>query len=571
MPNAAPRPAQPHKNSAKWSTHSRRTLRERWASVSPWKRQFKSDCLAVTLILFCCVAPFQYLRAQTAPNQIAPSYDQAEALVRSHQWDEGLALVRKLLKTDPHNIKDLNLAGLALTGKGDIDHANAYFRELLALSPGFVPALKNLAINEFNQKQYDPALGHLVAARKQAPADPIVNLYLGEIAYRRHDYKAAAEGFTVAQDMVLRNPNASAHLAVSYFKTNQPQKAEEILDNLAPDAVEPESQFALGLALEQQALPQRAIPFLEAVQRQYPDSYDIGFDLVLADIEAKAFPKAIDEARDLVNHGYETSELDNLLAEAYEGDNQVQHAVDTLRKAIALDPADEDNYLDFASLCMNQRSLQAGMQVIQVALASHPKSDRLVFMRGVLYAMQDEFEKAEQDFKLSAELAPQTDLGYVGLGVSYLETGHDAQAIDILRHRLHDKPNDASLLYLLGEAILRTGVAPGSGAYIEAQTSLEKSVRINPNLCLPHVSLGTIYLDEDRPKDAVGQFEQARTIDPKERSAYSHLAVAYRQIGNAEKAKEVLNALKGLIEQERQATREKIKTADGDVAPRNPE
>lgn len=531
-------------------------------------RQFKSACLVVTLISFCCVAPPQYLRAQA---QSAPSYDHAEALVRSHQWDEGLVLVRKLLEADPHNIKDLNLAGLALTGKGDIDQANDYFRKLLALSPEFVPALKNLGINEFNRKQYDPAQKHLLAARKQTPADPIVNLYLGEIAYRRQDYKTAAEGFAAAHDLVLRNPNASAHLAVSYFKTSQPQKAQEILDNLAPGAVEPESQFAIGLALEQQGLPQRAIPFLEAVQHQYPDSYDIGFDLILADIEAKAFPMAIDEARDLVNHGHETSELDNLLAEAYEGDNQIQPAVDTLRKAIALDPADEDNYLDFASLCMNQRSLQAGMQVLQVALASHPKSDRLVFMRGVLYAMQDEFEKAEQDFKLSAELAPQADLGYVGLGVSYLETGHDAQAIDILRHRLHDKPSDASLLYLLGEAILRTSAAPGSPAYTEAQTSLEKSVRINPNLCLPHVSLGTIYLDEDRPNDAVGQFEQARAIDPKERSAYSHLAVAYRQTGNTEKSKEVLNALKSLIEQERQATREKIKTDDGDAGPKNPQ
>ena len=493
-------------------------------------------------------------------------YAAAEVMVRNHQWDEGLALVEQLLKKDPNNTKELNLAGLALIGKGDIEQANEYFRKVLLVSPGFVPALKNLGIDEFNQKQYDAAQKHLLRARKEAPQDPIVNLYVGEIAYRAHKYQQAADAFVDARDFVFRNPNAAAHLAVSYLQIDQQQKALDILDRVTLDQIEPQTQFALGLSLVQLGLVERAIPYLEAVERRYPDSYDIGFDLTLVYISARAFPKAIDKAKDLIGHGHETSELNNVLAEAYEGNNEIQHAVDALRRAIALDPADEDNYLDFASLCMNQRSLQAGMKVIQVALESHPKSDRLIFMRGVLYAMQDEFERAEADFKLSADLAPQTNLGYVGLGVSYLETGHDAQAIEILHQRLRAKPNDASLLYLLGEALLRTGAAPGTPAYIEAQTSLESSVRINPNLCLPHVSLGTIYLDEDRPADAAGQFEKARAIDPKERSAYSHLAVAYRRLGQVDKSKDVLNALKEIIDAERQNTREKMKTAAGEPA-----
>lgn len=480
-------------------------------------------------------------------------------MVRAHQWDQGLALTRQLLTREPNNLRELNLAGLALTGKGDIPHANEYFAKALRLNPAFVPALKNLGINEFNQKNYDGAEKHLLAARNQTPRDPVVNFYLGEIAYRAHKYPSAAVAFANAGDLIFQNPNAAAHLAVSDLQTDQQQKATDILDRLTPEQIEPRTQFELGLALEHIGLNDRAIPYLEAVKLRYPDSYDVGFDLTLAYIAAKAYPKAIDEARDLIRHHNETSELNNVLAEAYEENNQVQSAVDALRRAIALDPADEDNYLDFASLCMNQRSLQAGMTVIQVALESHPKSSRLIFMRGVLYAMQDEFEKAENDFRLSADLAPQTDLGYVGLGVSYLETGHDAQAIQILRQRLREKPEDASLLYLFGEAQLRSGAAIGTPSYHEAQVSLEKSIRLNPNLCLPHVSLGTIYLDEDRPRDAADQFEKARAIDPTERSAYSHLAVAYKRLGQTDKAREVLNALKTVIEQERMNTRDKMR------------
>jgi tetratricopeptide (TPR) repeat protein len=527
--------------------HSTTTNCNRLDSLSQWLK------LAPLVVFFLAAA--QPLMGQTG------DYAQAETLVRNHQWDEGLAIALRLLKSEPHDLKVLNLAGLALTGKGDIQSADVYFEKCLALDSNFVPALKNLSINEFNEKQYTASERHLLAAHKELPTDPVINLYLGEISYRKHNYRHAAVAFGQAGELVFLEPSAGAHLAVSYLKTGQQQSALVVLDRLQPGKIDPQSQFELGVALEELNLPDRSIAYLEAVHQRFPDSYDIGFDLVLDYIAVKNYPQAIDVATDLIVRGHETSELNNVLAEAYEGDSDIKHAVEALRRAIALAPEDEDNYLDFATLCMNQRSFHAGMDVVQVGLKYHPKSHRLVFMRGVLYAMQDEYDLAEKDFELSANLDPQTNLGYIGLGVTYLETGHDEKAIQVLRQRLRAKPNDAGLLYLLGEGLLRTGAVPGDTTYKEAQASLEKSIRLNPTLSLPHVSLGTIYLDENRPRDAALQFERALAIDPTERSAISHLAVAYKRLGEMGKARQVLNSLKELIEMERQNTLEKMRTA----------
>jgi tetratricopeptide (TPR) repeat protein len=520
----------------------------RSASQAIWANGNRS--LGAVLVLVLCVFALRPAHGQGA------NYTQAEELVRNHQWDAGLAQIQLILKSDPRNTKALNLAGLALIGKGDIEQANEYFRKCLNVNPAFAPALKNLSINEFNTHDYASAEKHLLAASKIAPDDPVINLYLGEISFEKQRYQNAAQQFERAGPLVARNPNAGAHLAVSYLATDAPQKALPIVDTLQPGGMDPRTQFQLAIALDQASMPERALPWLEAVRRQYPNSYEVGFDLMLVQIAAKNYATAIQTGDELIAQGHETSELNNILAEAYAGNNQVQKAVDAYRRAIALDPSDEDNYLDFASLCMNQRSFQAGMTVMEVALKSHPQSARLVFMRGLLHAMQDEFELAEKDFKLSSDLAPEKNLGAIGLGVSFLETGHDAQAIDVLHQRLREKPNDASLEYLLGEALLRSGATPGSAAYTEAQNALEKSIHLNPNLCLPHISLGTIYLDEDRNQDAVGQFEQARAIDPTERSAYSHLAVAYRRLGEQDKAKE----------QDRQGTREKMKSDPANTA-----
>lgn len=530
-------------------------MRASSASVISNRPGFLGVILQFALLIAGCLVAAPTLTAQ------AGDYVEAESLVRSHQWDEGLTRVLRLLKSQPRNPKALNLAGLALTGKGDIQQANEYFRKCLLVNPGFMPALKNLSINEFNQKQYATAEKHLLSAQKALPDDPVIHLYLGEIFYRQHKYRGAVNAFSRAHDLVLQNPNAAAHLAMSALRVGRQQDALVILDQLQPEKIEPQTQFELGLALEQINMPDRCIPYLESVHQRFPDSYDIGFDLALAYLAVKDYPHAIQEITALIKSGHETSELNNVLAEAYEDNNDTQQAVDALRRAIALAPEDEDNYLDFATLCMNQRSFNAGLSVIEVGLKYHPKSARLIFMRGVLYAMQDEFDLAEKDFELSAQVEPEGNLGYIGLGVTYLEAGHDEQAIHVLRQRLREKPDDAGLLYLLGEGLLRTGAPPGSDTYKEAQAALEKSIRINPNLCLPHVSLGTIYLDEDRPNDAVKQLEQAHAIDPTERSAYSHLAVAYRRVGQMEKSKEVLNELKRLIEQERQNTRDKMRTA----------
>ena len=534
-------------------------------ALQPGSRQLSCPWPAVCgltvcgLMLLACLLSLAQGTAYATSAQ-SSDYSRAEALVRNHQWADGLALLLPLLKGEPRNLKALNLAGLAYIGEGDTKQATVYFSRALTVSPGFVPALKNLAIGEFNQHQYALAEKHLLAAAKESPADPIVNLYLGEVYYGQQKYGPATARLAEAGPLLSRDSNVAAHLAISYLRTGEKEKSLAIVDRLDQTQLSPQSQFALGLALEQTDMPERSVPYLQAVSRQYPDSYDAGFDLAVTLVVSKQYPETITIAKAMIERGQETSELDNVLAEAYEGDKQTQAAVDALRRAIALDPNDAGNYLDFATLCMNHRAFDDGLAVVRAGLQVHPTSDRLIFVRGVLYAMQDRFDLAEKDFQEAASLAPQDSYGYVGLGVTYIETGNAKQAIQVLRQRLRDKPDDASLQYLLGEGLLKSGAGPGDKDYIEAQSALEKSVRLNPGLCLPHVSLGAIYLREDRLPEAVSQFELARTLDPKETSAYSHLAVAYRRLGQADKAREAIASLKDILEQQRAGSRERVKS-----------
>jgi tetratricopeptide (TPR) repeat protein len=497
-------------------------------------------------------------------GQSQSEYGRAEGLVRAHQWDQGLALLEPELKRNPHSLKALNLAGLACTGKGDLKRANEYFHRALAVDPAFVPALKNLGINEFSLHDLASAEKYLQVALKSEPGDPVLNLYLGQIAYTRQDFKSAANCLKKAEAFVSRSDELKAHLSVSLLQTGQTADALVLIDEFQPGALDSASQFAIGLSLAQADLPDRAIPFFELVRQSHPESYDVAFNLVVCYIGTRKYSDAIALANPWISADHDTSELENAIADSYEHTKDTPRAISALRRAIELDPESDDNYLDFANLCIDHRDFENGLKVIDVGLKVHPNSYRLVFERGVLYAMEDQFDRAEQDFEQSSRLAPATNFGYVGIGVTYLETGNAAKAIDLLHERLKQEPNDASLLYLLGEALMRNGAQPGSPQYREAQSSLERAVHLNSSLCLPHVALGEIYIDEERFKDAVVQLEQARAIDPKEKSAYSHLAVAYRKLGDPDSARRILGMLKDVHGQEQGWVHSRMKSGGDD-------
>ena len=120
------------------------------------------------------------------------AYAEAETLVRAGQFDQSIVLIEEILRTNPSNLKALNLLGIALSGKGDLDAANRHYRKALELDPTFVPAPKNLAINELAQKNVAAAKRDLTTALKLAPSDSSAHGYLGKIAYAQHEYATAA-------------------------------------------------------------------------------------------------------------------------------------------------------------------------------------------------------------------------------------------------------------------------------------------------------------------------------------------------------------------------------------------
>src|SRR5215475_4942470 len=98
--------------------------------------------ICLSFLLCSLVACANSVRAQD------PDYQTAVSFVQQGQFEQAFPLLRRILDRSPNDLKARNLIGIALSAAGRREEANEHFKKVLALEPKFVPALKNLALNE---------------------------------------------------------------------------------------------------------------------------------------------------------------------------------------------------------------------------------------------------------------------------------------------------------------------------------------------------------------------------------------------------------------------------------------
>jgi tetratricopeptide (TPR) repeat protein len=496
------------------------------------------------LLAFCWLAPALY-------GADVPLAQQAKNAMERGAFDEALGIAKRMLAANPRDVNALNIEGLALTGRGDLQQAADRFEAALRIDPGFQPARKNLAIDQLTLKQPEAAEKNLTILLKQTPRDPAIRMYLGELAFRRKEYAAATVHLEAAKPLWPKDARLPVMLAECHFQAGRRPEGVHLLEAIEPGRLDPVWQFHAGVLLAARDEYAAAARFFEAARGRYPQPYDLLFNLGVCYVQTRKLDQAISVLAELRKTGPATSELDNLLAEAYEGNKQTQRAIDLLREATKLAPDEERNYVDLAMLCAEHNSFDLGLEVVDVGLHHVPDSDALLVQRGVIYAMNGRYEEAEKEFQAASHHSAARDSAYTALGLSYIQQGDVGKAVQVLRERAKQDSGNAALQYLLGEALIRTGVGPGDEEYAEALAALEKSVRVNPNFAYSHIDLAKLYLMQNRNAEAIQHLRASVAIDNTSVQAYAQLGAALRKEGKTDEALPMFAKVRELNEHNR--------------------
>lgn len=504
----------------------------RWSSGLP-----KEETVLLAVAAFLWVAVFARCAKGEDCGSLTP-YQCALSDLRRMNTSSAIEVLRQHLKKEPGDLRSLNLLGIALTAAHDVPAANREFEAALRDDPRFYPALKNLAVNEFNSGDISRATAHFERVLELEPDDEISHLFLGNIAFSARQCAATLEHYDKSRDQVVKDPSLVLRYAQCSLEQSHTDAALNMLQRL-PE-LDAKSNFDAGLLLGRAGDVHDAAHYFELSRQGYPDPYTAGYNETLMMLKAGDYPGAIAVANDLLRQGYRKSELYNLLSEAYLKNNQVKEAYDSLRTATQVDPQDENNYVDLSSLCLDHENFDLGIEITDIGLRHIPNSERLYLQRGVLRAEKGQTKESEQDFLTANRIAPDKALPYVALGIAWMEMDEFQKSIQLLRRKALSDPTDFMIPYLYGEALVRSGVLPESREGEEALEGFRASVRLNPNFVHARTELGKLLLKRGKVNDAVLQLEKAVSLDPKDVAAAFQLAQAYKAIGDNTRAQEMI-------------------------------
>lgn len=324
-----------------------------------------------------------------------------------------------------------------------------------------------------------------------------------------------------------------------------------------------ERELQKGTALTRAGSFAEAIPHLRAALGRVSNEYAASFNLSLSLVATGQPNQAIPILTALRDGGHDSVDVDNLLAQAYVGDGQSQKALRALQQASKLSPQNEKLYLFVADACMAKQEYDLGLDVVDLGLEHLKDSARLHYQRGMFLTLQDKFDAGKKDFDQARTLAPGTDIAYLAGTQRAMLEGDVMEAVRIAREAVKKGYEDYRLLTLLGEALLRSGIAPGEPEFKEAQEALEKSVAQRRNYAGSQLALGKIEFMDNRTDEAIAHLEIAKELNPNEPSVYSNLAAAYRRRGDLHKAQTMLAVLASL----NQAQAERFRSAPEDKKP----
>jgi tetratricopeptide (TPR) repeat protein len=211
-------------------------------------------------------------------------------------------------------------------------------------------------------------------------------------------------------------------------------------------------------------------------------------------------------------------------------------------------PANAAPLLEQARQLKDAARYTEALAALDKAHQADPKNVDVCLMQAELHAMSSHLSDALQSARNAHQAAPDDSRATLAL-LRYTPPYLASKETEALAQTaVKQQPQSSEAHYFLGKALADSGDAKRTG---DAAKAFAESVRLAPANPLPLLEQGKLYLEADRPKDAVTALEKAWSLleqylqrggmpflelAQQRRNAAYWLAQAYRRAGQAVKA-----------------------------------
>ena len=448
--------------------------------------------------------------------------------------------LRRALELDPENAVYLGSLGAVLGMEKKLEESNVYLQKALRLNPEDWATRRNLASNQYQLGQLEPAKENLGRVLKAVPNDETTRLLLGMISEESKNYAAAVKWLSSVPDRVSQQPEAIVALARSYYNLQEAEKARETLRGLSAISVtrsSAEGVFLGARAAAQAGDYETAERMFTSIWSSYQDIAELGYHLALAQYHAGHIAESQATIGKVLAEGKETADVENLMGWCLYRQGDAKKAVEAMDRAIRLDPASENNYLDVGMMLIDQNRYAGGFEAAEKALEVAPDSYRAWRLKALAEAKLDRLKDAEESYQHAVELNPTDEQAILGLASEQLNDGKFEEAKHTLEAGIKRLPRDASLYQAYGRMLLwLQGVGDSSNNEARAVSFLQTALSLDSSLADPHYQLGKLALRSGRVAQALKELEAANRLDPRSAQTHYELAIVYRKLGRVEDA-----------------------------------
>jgi len=182
-----------------------------------------------------------------------------------------------------------------------------------------------------------------------------------------------------------------------------------------------------------------------------------------------------------------------------------------MEESIQVKPTDGDLYLILAALLEKENQLQKAIDTLKKGLDQNKEDIEIHFQLGAIYDKLGDFDKMDTQMKEVLRLNPDHADALNYLGYSYADRGiHLEEALHLIQKAMTLKPNMGYITDSLGWVYFKLG------DYEKAVTELEKANQLTPDDPIITEHLADSYLKLNRIEKAIEFYEKAQKLDPKQ-------------------------------------------------------